>query len=154
MGTVSVPPSKAICCGGEVALGGCSLSELAPWFEEDMEVTAWGAAWVVLLLLKTCPSADSSSSSEGTTTTLLPLSRGLVQQWLRPRLVRWLLWGVVWRRKRWGRCCCRWVLGRKVWRGSNGFRGWEDGIPNPLGRSLALRLQGLGELPSPLLIHF
>ena len=35
-----------------------------------------GAARVVLLLLKTCPSADSSSSSEGTTTTLLPLSRG------------------------------------------------------------------------------
>ena len=31
---------------------------------------------MVLLLLKTCPSADSSSSSEGTTTTLLPLSRG------------------------------------------------------------------------------
>jgi len=59
-----------------VALGGCFLSELAPWFEEDMEVTAWGTARVVLLLLKTCPSADSYSSSKGTTTTPLPLSRG------------------------------------------------------------------------------
>ena len=76
MGSVSVPPSKAIGYGGEVALGGCSLSESTSWFEEDVEVTAWGAARVVLLLLKTCPSADSSSSSDGTTTTPLPLSRG------------------------------------------------------------------------------
>ena len=59
-----------------MALGGCSLRESAQWFEEDVEETAWGTAWVVLLLLKTCPSADSSSPSEGTTTTPLPLSRG------------------------------------------------------------------------------
>ena len=76
MGSVSVPPSKVVGCEGEVVLGGCSLSESASWLEEDVEVTAWGAARVVLLLLKTCSSADSSSSSEGTTTTLLPLSRG------------------------------------------------------------------------------
>ena len=60
-----------------MALGGCSLRESAPWFEEeDVEDTAWGTTWVVLLLLKICPSAGTSSSSEGTTTTLLPLSRG------------------------------------------------------------------------------
>ena len=76
MGSVSVPPSKAIGCRGEVALGGCSLSESVSGLEVDAEVTAWGAARVVLLLLKACPSADSSSSSEGTTTTLFPLSRG------------------------------------------------------------------------------
>ena len=76
MGSVSVPPSKAVGWGGEVGLGGCSLSESTSWFEEEVEVTAWGATWVVLLLLKTCPSADSSSYSEGTTTTLLPLPRG------------------------------------------------------------------------------
>jgi len=40
VGSVSVPPSKAIGCGGEVALGGCSLSESASWFEEVVEVTA------------------------------------------------------------------------------------------------------------------
>ena len=76
MGSVSVPPSKAVGCEGEVALGRCSLSGPASWLEEDVEVTAWGVAREVLHLLKTCPSADSSLSSEGTTTTLLPLSRG------------------------------------------------------------------------------
>ena len=74
--SVSIPPSKAIGCEGEVVLGGCSLSESASWLEEDVEVTTWGAAQVVILLLKICPSANSSSFSEGTTTTLLPLSRG------------------------------------------------------------------------------
>ena len=72
MGSDSTPPSKASCCGGEVALGGCSLCDSAPWLEEEVEVTTL----VVLLLLKTCSSAESSSSSEGTTTTPLPLTRG------------------------------------------------------------------------------
>ena len=55
-----------------MALGGFSLSDSAPWVEEDVEVKTL----VVLLLLKTCPSAESPSSSEGNTTTPLPLSRG------------------------------------------------------------------------------
>ena len=76
MGSVPSPPSKVIWWGGELALGGFSLSESAPWEEDVVEVATWGAARDVLLLLKTCPSAESPSSSEGTTTTLLPLSRG------------------------------------------------------------------------------
>jgi len=44
-------------------------------------------------------------------------------------------------------------LGAKGWGGGNGFGGWRYGIPNPFGRSFALRLQSLGEFPSLVLIH-
>ena len=73
-GSASNPPSWCIDWGGELALGGSSLKDSAPWEEEVAEATIWGACWV-LCRLKTCPSAESSSS-ETTSTTLLPLSRG------------------------------------------------------------------------------
>jgi len=53
---------------GEVALGGFSLRDSAP---REEEVATGDVALVVLLLLKTCPPAESTSSSEGTSTTLV-----------------------------------------------------------------------------------
>jgi len=70
-GADSAPSSWPICCGGDVALGGLSLSDSPCCGEADGEEMIL----LVLLLLKTCPSPEPSSS-EGTTRTLLPLSRG------------------------------------------------------------------------------
>ncbi len=70
-GVDSAPSSWATCGGGDVALGGLSLSDSPCWGEADRkEMTL-----LVLLLLKTCPSPESSSS-EGATRTPFPLSRG------------------------------------------------------------------------------
>ena len=66
-----VPSSWPICGGGDVALGGLSLSDSPCWEEGDREEMTL----LVLLLLKTCPSLESSSL-EGATRTPLPLSRG------------------------------------------------------------------------------
>jgi len=147
VGSDSTPPFKASYWGGEVALGGCSLRDSAPWLEEEVEVTLL----VVLIVIRRNRHHPLAFVQGGWCGCSFNHREGHCcdGRWRGRRV------SGVWRGKVLVRDGVGKVLGEGCWRSRRSkFRGWACGVPSSLERSFALGFQGLDKPQPFVLVNF